>query len=58
MFNWDASRCRREKQRQVDVQKSLLHLQSFFLLIRTIDIFCGSRCRPRLALHDCICLFE
>ena len=43
---------------QENVQESVLHLQSFFLLIRTIAIFCRSRCRHRLALHDCICLFE
>ena len=39
MCNWDVSRCHRAKQRQINVQKSVLHLQSFFLLIRKIAIF-------------------
>ena len=30
MCNWDVSRCHRAKQRQINVQKSVLHLQSFF----------------------------
>ena len=29
MCNWDVSRCRRAK-RQINVQKRVLHLQSFF----------------------------
>ena len=39
MCNWDVSRCHVAKQRQKNVQESVLHLQSFFWLIRTIDIF-------------------
>ena len=54
MCNWDVSRCRRAKQRQINVQKRVLHLQSFFWLIRTIVFFCRSRCRQRLTF----CLFE
>ena len=30
MCNWDVSCCRRAKQRQINIQKSVLHLQSFF----------------------------
>ena len=48
------SRCRRAKQRKRNVQKSVLHVQSYFLLIRpTVFLlccffFCCFRCRRRL----------
>ena len=45
----DVSRCSRSKQRQRNVQKSLLHLQScFFLLIRPIAVFHRSPALPSL----------
>ena len=60
MCNWDVLRCRRAKQRASNkcTKKRAALAKLFFLLIRTIAIFCRSRCRHRLALHDCICLFE
>jgi len=50
------SRANKRKQKQINEQKSVPHLQSFvfFLLIRTMDFFCSSRYRRRLALHDFI----
>ena len=38
-------------------KKSVLHVQSCFLLIRAVDFFCRSRCRRRLALHDFVFFF-
>ena len=50
----EVSRCRRAKQRQRNVQKSVLHVQSFFLLIRPTDVLGCFCCRRRLELHDFI----
>ena len=58
------SRYSRAKQRQRNVQKSVLHVQSCFLLIRPIVVFnlflpLLRRCPRRLALDDFIfCLNE
>ena len=46
----EVSHCSRAKQRQRNVQKSALHVQSCFLLFFTIL----RRCLRRLALHDFI----
>ena len=57
----EASRCSRAKQRQRNVQKRVLHVQSSFLLIRDLLLFFTvlRRCLRRLALHDFIfCLNE
>ena len=35
----EVSRCSRTKERQKNVQKSVLHVQSYFLLIRPIVVF-------------------
>ena len=55
-FNSEVSRCLRAKQRQRNVQESVLHVQSCFSLIRaTVFFFFGCfGCRRRLALHDYI----
>ena len=50
----DVSRCIRAKQRQRNVQKSVLHVQSCFLLIRALLFFHRSRCLRRLASNDFI----
>ena len=57
----EVSRCSRAKQRQRIVQKSVLHVQSSFLLIRDLLLFFTvlRRCLRRLALHYFIfCLNE
>ena len=55
----EVSLCSRAKQRQRNVQKSVLHVKIDFLLIRLIAVSCRSRCLRRLALHDFIlCLSE
>ena len=54
-FNSEVSRCLRAKQRQRNVQESVLHVQSCFSLIRATVFFFGCfGCRRRLALHDYI----
>ena len=47
-------RSSRAKQRQNNVQKIVLHLQSCFLLITPIVVIQRSRCLRRLAFHDSI----
>ena len=55
----EASRCSLAKQQQRNVQESVLLVQSWFFLIRTITFFFRrSLCRRHLALHDfifCVC---
>ena len=51
----EVSRCSHAKQRQKNVQKSVLDVQSFFFLpIRSIGVFDRSSCFRRLALQDFI----
>ena len=51
----EVSRCSHAKQRQKNVQKSVLHVQSFFGgPIRSIGVFDRSSCFRRLALQDFI----
>ena len=51
----EVSRRSHAKQRQKNVQKSVLHVQSFFFLpIRSIGVFNCSSCFRRLALQDFI----
>ena len=52
----EVSRCSHAKQRQKNVQKSVLHVQSFFFFwpIRSIGGFDRSSCFRRLALQDFI----
>ena len=52
----EVSRCSHAKQRQKNVQKSVLHVQSFFWggPIRSIGVFDRSSCFRRLALQDFI----
>ena len=51
----EVSRCSHVKQRQKNVQKSVLHVQSFFFWpIRSIGVFDRSSCFRRLALQDFI----
>ena len=51
----EVSRCSHAKQRQKNVQKSVLHVQSFFSWpIRSIGVFDRSSCFRRLALQDFI----
>ena len=51
----EVSHSSRAKQRERNIQKkSLLHVQSCFLLIRHTDFFGPFRCRRRPALHDFI----
>ena len=56
----EVSRCNRAKQRQRNVQKSLLHVQScFFLLIRPIVVFHRSPALPSpLSITRFYILFE
>ena len=51
----EVSRCSHAKQRQKNVQKSVLHVQSFLGgPIRSIGVFDRSSCFRRLALQDFI----
>ena len=50
----EISRCSSAKQRQRNVQKRVLHVQSFFLLIRPTDVLDSFCCRRRLELQDFI----
>ena len=51
----EVSRCSHAKQRQKNVQKSVLHVQSFFFRpIRSIGVFDRSSCFRRLELQDFI----
>ena len=57
----EVSRCRRAKQRQRNVQKSVLHVQSFFFwLIRPIVFFFAVfvAVAAWLALHDFVFCFS
>ena len=54
------SRCRRAKQRKRNVQKSVMHVQSYFLLIRPTVFFFAvfAAFAVWLALHEFICCFS
>ena len=56
----EVSRCSRAKQRQRNVQKSVLHVQSYFLWYIDLLLFFTvlRRCLRRLALHDFIFCFN